>query len=151
MPINMSKYWNILNIIASFFKICIFLFLRHSEKYCFRLSCDWRIRTIHCRHNYLKWNLNSKFKLQFKIIWLKVSLLLQTCTNRTKYPTSSVFLSSPHAETADHPFRIFLLECVICVNSILFFLALQIFLSNKRFIPKENHLRNRDGRFPWFF
>ena len=34
------------------FLICVFLFLRLSE------------RTIHCGHNYLEWNFNPKFKLE---------------------------------------------------------------------------------------
>ena len=76
MPIKMSKYWNIQEIITFFFLKCAFFcFLSHSEKNGIGLLNYPQSRTIHCSHIYLEWNLIRNSNLILKVTIL---LLLQT-------------------------------------------------------------------------
>ena len=144
MPIKMSTYWKILEIITFFFLICIFLFLRHSEKYRFGFSCDRQIKTIHCSHNYLEWSLNSKFKL--KLFELESRFFANIWENIVKIPYFS-FLRMQWPSVSNFP-----LECSMCVNYILFFLAVHIFSFWQTICPKRKSsiLTNCDGQFPAF-
>ena len=125
MPIKMSTYWKILEIITFFFLICIFLFLRHSEKYRFGFSCDRQIKTIHCSHNYLEWSLNSKFKL--KLFELESRFFANIWENIVKIPYFS-FLRMQWLPTIsfEFPFRMFhvcQLYLVFSCRSYFFFLT----------------------------